>query len=223
MKTKYSIVFYFLYFYLGFFILISYKIVEVSTKTRLYDDIETIPSNKVGLLLGTSKYLKSGTVNLYYKYRIEAAAALHKAGKIEYVLISGDNRTKAYNEPITMLKDLIKAGVPPECICLDYAGFRTFDSVVRSKAVFGQNSITIISQPFHNKRALFIAKYKDIDAIAYNAQKVSTKYGFKTNLREVFARCKMVIDFLLGTQPKFLGEKIIIDELTQPTNVQATN
>lgn len=197
-------------FYLCFFILISYKLVEVNSLGRLYNTTGTIPKNKVGLLLGTSKYVSTGHINLYYQYRIEAAAELYKANKISYILISGDNSTKAYNEPTTMQKDLIGMGVPKEHIYLDYAGFRTFDSVVRSKEIFGQQSITVISQPFHNKRALFIAEQKGIGAVAYNAQRVNTRYGFKTNLREVFARSKMVLDFLLGVEPKFLGKKITI-------------
>ncbi len=205
----------YLLFYLGFFILISNQIVEVNTHTRLYDTPTAIPSNEVGLLLGTSKYLRGGHINLYYKYRIEAAITLFNRGKIKYILISGDNRTKNYNEPITMKKDLIAAGIPESHIYLDYAGFRTLDSVVRSKEVFGQKSITVISQPFHNKRAIFIGLHKEINAVGYNAQKVGTRYGFKTNLREVFARCKMVIDLLLGTMPKFLGEPIPIPT---PTN-----
>lgn len=210
MRTKHKILLY-LVFYLVFFIVISYKIVEMSSRGKLYDSLVSIPENKVGLLLGTSKYLSNGHTNRYYQYRIQAAVALYHAGKISYVLISGDNSTKAYNEPTTMQKDLIEKGVAEACIYLDYAGFRTFDSVVRSKEIFGQDSITIISQPFHNKRALFIAQKKGISAVAYNAQKVSTRYGFKTNVREVFARCKMVLDFVFGKQPKFLGKKIVID------------
>ncbi|PVX52627.1 SanA protein [Balneicella halophila] len=198
-------------FYLSFFILISHQIVEAGSKDKLCDDTELIPSNDVGLLLGTSKYVRKGRINLYYKYRIEATVALFRDGKIQYVLVSGDNSTQSYNEPTTMQKDLIKAGIPPEKIYLDYAGFRTFDSVVRSKVVFGQDNITIISQPFHNKRALFIAQHKGINAIAFNARSVNPHYGFKTNLREIFARCKMVLDLIFGNQPKFLGEKIVIE------------
>lgn len=210
MKILHKLILYFL-FYLSFFILISYQMVEISSIGKLYSNINTTPVNKVGLLLGTSKYVSNRQINLYYKYRIEAALTLFKSGKINYILVSGDNSTLSYNEPTTMQKDLIERGVPKECIYLDYAGFRTFDSVIRSKEIFGQESITIISQPFHNKRALFIASHKEINAIAYNAERVNTHYGFKTNIREIFARCKMVLDLTLGNQPKFLGEKITIE------------
>lgn len=210
MKKKHQITLLYFLFYLSFFILISYKIVETNSRGKLYNDVDTIPTNKVGLLLGTSKYLKSGYINLYYKYRIDATAALFHAGKVNYIIVSGDNSSKAYDEPTAMQKDLIAKGIPPKSIYLDYAGFRTFDSVVRSKEIFGQSSITIISQPFHNKRALFIAGQKGINAVAYNAEEVSSNYGFKTNLREILARSKMVLDFLFGKQPKFLGKKIQI-------------
>jgi SanA protein len=174
--------------------------------------VNDIPKNEVGLLLGTSKTLSSGVENLYYKYRIEAAVELYKNEKINYIIVSGDNSTKEYNEPINMQKDLIKKGVNSEDIFLDYAGFRTLDSVVRSKEIFRQEKITIISQRFHNERAVFIAMSRDIQAIGFNARDVSLKYGFKTRVREYFARVKMILDIILNKQPRFLGEEIIIQE-----------
>ena len=91
---------------------------------------------------------------------------LYERGKIHHILVSGDNSTAAYNEPEAMRKSLVKAGIPERDITLDYAGFRTLDSVVRASEVFGQGSgFTIISQPFHVERALFIARANHIDAI----------------------------------------------------------
>lgn len=180
-------------------------------KEQLYTQVDIIPERKVGLLLGTSKYIKKGEVNQYYQNRIEAAAALYKAGKIRFILISGDNATKAYNEPETFKKDLVALGIPADRIVLDYAGFRTLDSVERCKAVFQEDSITIISQEFHNLRALFIADHKNVNAIAFNAKAVGENYGFKTQLRERLARVKAVLDiYILNTKPKFYGEKIEI-------------
>ena len=185
--------------------------VKHKTQPYLYSSVENIPYNKVGLLLGTAKTLSNGYPNLYYKNRIEAAVKLFKAGKIKYILVSGDNSTKYYNEPVTIKQDLIKAGIPENRIILDYAGFRTLDSVVRSNAVFGQESVTIISQPFHNERAVFIAKAKGINAIGFNAKGVSIKYGLKTNIREKFARVKMILDLMFNVSPKFYGKKIRIE------------
>ena len=179
-------------------------------KKLCYNDIDEIPVNKVGLLLGTSKYIGK-SLNYYYKYRIDAAVELYNKGKIKYILVSGDNSVQNYNEPKTFKNDLIKRGIPANRIYLDYAGFRTFDSVIRSKEVFGQNSITIISQQFHNERAIFIAKHNNIKAVGYNAKDLHGKYGLKTRIRERFARIKAILDvYILRTKPKFLGKKIKI-------------
>lgn len=184
--------------------------VEKETQKSIFSDTQTIPYNKVGLLLGTSKYLATRTINPYYQYRIDAAVALYQAGKIDLILASGDNSTIYYNEPTTIKKDLIKRGIPAERIYLDYAGFRTLDSIIRSNKIFGQESITVISQQFHNERAVYIAQKKGITAIGFNAQDVPPPYGTKTQVREKFARALMVFDLLFKTEPKFFGEKIIM-------------
>ena len=190
---------------------VANKIVIKSTQNNLYTSTPEIPKNKVGLLLGTGKYLSNGTVNLYYSHRIQAALDLYKAGKIEYVLISGDNSRKKYDEPTMMKEDLIAEGIPASKIILDYAGFRTLDSVVRCKKIFGQESITVISQQFHNERAIYIAEHKGMKAVGFNAESVSKRYGFKTKVREKLARVKMMLDLTFGVDPKFLGEKIEIE------------
>ncbi|MCB0695950.1 MAG: YdcF family protein [Chitinophagaceae bacterium] len=188
--------------------------VSYSVKKQIHDNIRTIQHAKVGLVLGTSKYVATGRINLYYKYRIEAAVKLYKAGKIDFILVSGDNRKMNYNEPATMKKDLIAAGVPESRIFLDYAGFRTLDSVVRSNAVFGTDGAIIISQRFHNERALFIANSRGIKAIAYNAQDPPAKFQVKVMIREKLARVKMLLDLLLNKQPRFFGDKIDIEDNT---------
>ncbi len=191
-------------------ILISNKLIEKASQNKLFDSTEIIPQNKVALLLGTGKYTQGKYINLYYKYRIEATIKLYESGKINFILISGDNSRKEYDEPNTMKQDLMKKGIPEDKIYLDYAGFRTLDSVVRCKEIFNQSKITIISQKFHNQRAIFIAQHYNIDAIGFNAQDVSVYWGFKTRMREHLARVKVMIDLLIGKQPKFLGEKINI-------------
>lgn len=182
-----------------------------TAKDKTTFKLENLESNTVGLLLGTSKYRAAGGINLYFKYRIDAAVRLYKSGKIKFILVSGDNSTKYYNEPEAFKAELIKRGIPAEKIFLDYAGFRTLDSVVRSKEVFGQNKITIISQKFHNERAIYLAEKNGIEAIAYNAKDVSKNYGFKTQVREYFARSKAILDVVFGVEPKFLGDKIEIE------------
>ena len=184
--------------------------VTASTKQQEFSDIGTIPKNKVGLLLGTSKYLGSGGINPYYQYRIDAAVDLFTSGKIDFILVSGDNSAVNYNEPEKMKRDLVARGIPEGRIFLDHAGFRTLDSILRCKEVFGETSFTIISQPFHNERALFIANRKGISAIAYNAKDVEGQNGFKVMMREKLARVKMAFDLLLNTQPKYFGPRVII-------------
>ncbi|GLB51785.1 protein SanA [Neptunitalea chrysea] len=184
--------------------------VKKKTEAAVYTQIEEVPYNRVGLLLGTGKYLSNGGVNLYYQYRIDAAVELYKAGKITYVLISGDNGSKDYNEPMEMKADLKVGGIPEDHIFLDYAGFSTLDSVVRCKEIFGQDKITVISQRFHNERAIYLAASNDIQAVGFNAKDVSVNYGFITMQREKLARCKMMLDLLFGSEPKFGGEKIEI-------------
>ena len=188
----------------------SDRLVEYASKEKVFNSTTKIPHNKVGVLLGTGKYLNNGYINLYYKYRINAAVKLFKSGKIDYILVSGDNSNKSYDEPTTIQNDLIKRGIPKSKIFLDFAGFRTLDSIVRCKEIFGQSSITVISQQFHNERAIYIAKEKDIKAVGFNAKDVGKKYGVKTKVRERFARVKMILDLLFGKNPKFLGEKIEI-------------
>ena len=188
----------------------SNSIIENNADGKLYNSTENTPKNKVGLLLGTVKYLSDGRINLYYQFRLDAAVELYKAGKIDFILVSGDNGSKGYDEPTDFKNDLIEAGIPENKIYLDYAGFRTLDSVVRVKEVFGQSSITIISQQFHNERALYLAQHFDIEAIGFNVKGVSGKKALKVQLREYLARVKVFVDILLGVDPKFLGEPIEI-------------
>lgn len=188
----------------------NYQINHLS-EGRLFNDLNAIPKNKVGLVLGTSRHMKNGQPNPFFYNRIKAAAALFFAGKIRYVLVSGDNRFYTYNEPREMKRELIKMGIPDTSIIMDFAGFRTLDSVVRCKKVFGQNAVTIISQEFHNERALFIAKFYDMNAVAYNAKDPDPEYSLAVNIREYFARTKVFIDlYILRKSPYFLGKSVQI-------------
>ncbi len=191
-------------------IFIADNAVTQNAETKNFQSVDNIAYNRVGLLLGTGKYTQFGTVNLYYKYRIQAAERLFKAGKVSYFLVSGDNSRKGYDEPSDIKADLIAKGVPAQNIILDYAGFRTLDSIVRAKEIFGQSNITIISQKFHNERAIYLAEKYGMTAIGFNAKDVSRNYSRMTQLREKLARVKMMLDILMGVKPKFLGEKIVI-------------
>jgi len=200
-----------LYCLLVLFVIMSNVIIVHSTRNNIYSTIANTPEKDVALILGTSKYTVGGYTNLFFKYRISAAADLYHLGKVKHIIVSGDNRVANYNEPKEMRKALIALGVPSEAITLDYAGFRTLDSVVRCKKVFGQNEIIIISQRFHIERALFISNKYKIDAVGFTAQDPPEKYSIKTRVREYFAKAKAVIDlYIIDKKPKFLGKKEII-------------
>lgn len=192
------------------FILYSNIRIDKYAKGRLYDTVSSVPHYRTALVLGTSPIGSSGGPNLYFLYRIDATVKLYEAGKIDRILVSGDNHKRGYNEPEEMRKALVDKGIPEEVIFLDYTGFRTLDSVVRAKEVFGQSEFIVISQKFHNERAVFIAKKKGIKAAGFNAADVRASYGLITHVREWGARCKVFIDLLFGKKPHFLGEPIDI-------------
>lgn len=187
----------------------NYSIRKESSSFVSYN-IADVPKTKTALLLGTGKTLSSGLPNAYFYNRIQAAIDLYKSGKIQYIIVSGDNSTKDYNEPEDMQLTLMKYGIPKDRIVLDHAGFRTLDSVIRAKEIFGQNKLVIISQKFHNERAVFLARENGMEAFGYNANDVNKYAGLKTNLREYLAKAKVYWDLLFGVEPKFGGEKILI-------------
>ena len=179
-----------------------------STEQMVYSDQALLPNHRIALVLGTSHRLAGGGPNPFFHKRIEMAATLYRLGKIDHFILSGDNSTRYYNEPVEMKKALIKQGVPATAITLDYAGLRTLDSVVRSKKIFGQNKIVIITQPFHSYRAVFISRYYDMDAVAMVAEDPTADQTLKVKLREYLARTKAVLDlYVFKTDPRFLGDK----------------
>jgi SanA protein len=172
-------------------------------------DISRVPTRNVALVLGTSNTLVNGRPNLYYTGRIRAATELWKANKCQYFIVSGDNGTRGYDEPTDMKNDLVENGVPEKNIYCDYAGFRTLDSMVRAKQVFGQSEILVVSQDWHNERAIFLGKHHGLDAFGYDAPGPHEAYF--SGVREVFARVQAALDVtILQTKPKFLGEKVTI-------------
>ncbi len=181
--------------------------VNNAARGRTFDTAHEVPKRKAGLLLGTSRYSRGGGANRFFWNRIEAAVDLYEAGVIEYIIASGDNRFISYNEPASMKEALLERGVDEEAIVLDHAGFSTLDSVVRSRLVFGQERIVIISQRFHNERAVFIAANNGIDAVAYNAESVPFSDAFGVYIREFFARAKAVLDvYVLRREPRVIDE-----------------
>lgn len=182
--------------------------VESYSKPYMYDSLDSLPTNDVALVLGTSRTTNGKWENLFFTYRITAAATLYHLKKVKHFIVSGDNPNPQYNEPRDMKKALKALGVPDSCITMDFAGKRTLDSVVRCYEIFGQKKFTIISQAFHNYRAVFIARKKGLDVVAFNAKYPETA-TLNAYYREWLARPKALLDlYLLGTQPSIMGEKI---------------
>lgn len=178
----------------------------------IFNNPDQLPPNDLALVLGTSATLEDGRKNLYFESRMDAAAELFQSGKVKHLLLSGDNSQKDYNEPAQMRQALLERGIPEYSITLDYAGFRTLDSVVRCREVFQRDRFTVISQAFHNERAVFIARTFGMDVVGYNADRVSHYGRSWLRIREYLARTKAVLDvYILRKQPKYLGDKIDID------------
>ncbi len=186
--------------------------INSNAEGKVFSSVSDCPKVKVGLVLGTSAMNRNGFANAYFTNRIQAAVELFEAGKIEYILVSGDNGTKQYDEPSDMRDELIAAGIPANRIFLDYAGFRTLDSMERSLKVFGQKEIIVISQQFHNERAIYLGEHFGQKCYGFNAKDVTKARGFKTKFRERFARMKVFWDILFGINSKFLGAKVKIGE-----------
>jgi SanA protein len=187
--------------------------VSYAASGKIFASADAIPARDIGLVLGTSEHLSGGGPNPYFKNRIDAAAELFKKGKIRHLIVSGDNREHNYNEPADMRRALVARGVPDRAITSDFAGLRTFDSVVRAKEIFGVEKLTIISQRAHDERALLIAGHYDIDAIAFAAKdatkEIPLRYAVRNHIREWGARVLAIADlYIFHTHPKHLGPKI---------------
>ena len=183
-------------------IVICNQIIVSNAKGKTFSDIDSIRFNKVGLLLGTTPQSRFNRVtNYFFIYRIDAAEQLYKAGKIEQILISGEeNSLDGVNEPECMRDSLVARGVPASDIILDGKGYRTICSVVNASKVFGLKSFTIISQQFHNERALYLAGHLGLNVEniqTFNAKDPQSKRALLTYVREYFARVKMFLDIFL--------------------------
>ncbi|WP_206171034.1 SanA/YdcF family protein [Phragmitibacter flavus] len=196
-----------------------YLVVYGMARGRCHAVVDEVPARLVGLVLGTAPKVGIRD-NLFFTTRMEAAAKLYHAGKVQYLIVSGDNARAGYNEPAEMKKALVKAGVPAERVYCDYAGFRTLDSVVRAKKVFGMEEFMVIAQRFHNERALYIARRNGMpDVVAFDAAMPAVNTGWKVRVREVGARMMAVLDVeVFKTDPRFLGPEVRIGKSSPPVD-----
>ncbi len=177
----------------------------------IYSDIAALPQNDVALVLGSSRTVGGRWKNPFFEGRMNTAARLFKDGKVRHLLVSGDNSRVGYDEPTWMRDALIERGVPESAITLDYAGFRTLDSMARAKAVFGLQKFTIVTDGFHQPRAVFLAKTMGLDAVGFTSEQVPSRFSKKTRLREYAARTGAWLDvYVLHTKPKFYGPPVEI-------------
>lgn len=187
--------------------------IETASASSLSPDVSSLPHRRVGLVLGCSPVLRSGAPNWFFENRMDAAAMLFRAHKVDYLLVSGDNHVANYDEPTAMRDALVRRGVPAERIALDYAGFSTLDSMVRARKVFGLSECCVITQKDHALRAIYIGKAHGISAVGFPAQDVPMLVGLRTRLREALARVRTLLDVhVLGRTPHFLGPQITIGQ-----------
>jgi SanA protein len=169
-----------------------------------------LPDVEVALVLGAAPIGPEGGPNRYLEYRLDAAAALWRAGKVKYLLLSGDRRPPDYDEPSVMRARLIARGVPAQAIYRDFGGIRTRDSVLRARSVFGQRRLIIVSQGFHASRAIFLARHEGIEAWGLAARDVAQAYSIFTELRRYPSALRAYYDVWLETPPSQAGPPIAI-------------
>jgi len=214
---------------IGAFILFCNLWVVLSTNSRVYDSIDEVKNNSIGLVLGTAKKVAPTSPNPHFEHRMAAAMELFREGKINHLLVSGDGGSRYYNEPRDMTAKLVSLKVPEKAISSDNSGYRTLDSIIRAKKIYGLNEVTIISDGFHVNRALFVARKMGLDAIAFSSQPVKLKYSLNTRLREYLARVLVVLDlYVFDTQPEQMGDPVSIvvskavSEMAQPDSAGLT-
>ena len=175
---------------------------------------ENAPSERVAVVFGAG-LRRDGTPTPILRDRVETAADLYFSGKVEKILMSGDNRFLEYNEPESMRQYALSLGVPDEAIVLDYAGRRTYDTCYRAKAIFGVENTLLVTQKFHLPRALFICNALGIKAVGVEASNRRYWRGslFIWNFREQLATVGAFLDVYISNPTPILGdpEPIFVD------------
>lgn len=198
-------------------IAICYIVVSANASGRTFDNVDDIPHTRVALFLATSPVTRLGAHNYYFENRIRKADELYKAGKVDYIIASGGDYTKSgkygCDEPKAILDSLVKRGIPAERIILDYEGTRTLNSIAKAKEVYGLDSVTIISQQYHNQRAIYLADRYGLHAVGYNAPPSPIfRNRVKNTLREFLARVKLFMDIATDKSPTIKPDTIPIGE-----------
>lgn len=203
---KYGIILIFIIF---LFVFLVNRLIIKDNKNLIFSELNKTPKKQTALVLGARVY-DNGSMSSILSDRVKTAIELYKLGKVEKILLSGDHGTKEYDEVNAMKDYLLKNNVKEEDIFTDYAGFDTYDSVYRAKAIFQVESMIIVTQEFHLPRAIYLARKLGIDTIGFKADKQKYQYMRRNEARESLARVKAFIDIKLKSEPKFLGDTILI-------------
>lgn len=188
----------------------AFAFIRAAAGPHVTEDLEAVAPASVALVLGASPTRRGGDApNDYFVHRIAAAAALYKAGKVQYLIVSGDRRDATYDEPRAMRDALVAQGVPAARIYRDDAGFHTRDSLARAHLLFGERDAIVVSQRFHAERAVFIARAHGLRFTGYAARDVDAAFGFVTMARESFSRVVALVD-ALAPEPAAAGETVTL-------------
>ena len=190
----------------GFLILLT-RMMFVQYASAVTFSADSAPGRRVAIVFG-AEVKRDGTPSTVLRDRIETAVALYKTGRVEKLLMSGDNRFVNYNEPEAMRQYALKLGIPDSDIVLDYAGRRTYDTCYRAKEIFGVHSAILVTQRFHLPRALFLCKAFGIDSAGVNSDNYYylKRLRLYWNVRELFASFQSLLDVYLLKPLPVLGK-----------------
>lgn len=180
--------------------------VVATTARYIENELEECRPNNVAIVFGTSHWTRSGLRNPHFHARMRTSARLIEEQRVSHLLLSGDNRTQAYNEPRAMWRELYRRGVPAAQMTMDFAGFSTYDTLARSRDVFQLNEALLVTQSWHLPRAIFIARALDMDVAGCVAEEERVAGEWRLIVREWVARVATLGDlYIWGREPYFLG------------------
>jgi SanA protein len=184
-------------------------VVARAARGRIVARVEDAPDAPVAIVMGAMVFADGSMADMT-RDRVQTAVALYQQGKAGKLLFSGDHGRRAYDEVNAMRRAALAAGVPPEDIFLDHAGFSTYETMYRARQVFGVTRALVVTQNFHLPRAIYLARKMGIDAIGVTADLSRYRHAWRQGLREYAASCKAFWQVLVGAQPRFLGPPIPI-------------
>lgn len=179
-------------------ILFSNIFIIKKSNPYLYESMDSLPNLKYGVVLGTNKYLLKGGLNEYFQDRVIESGKLYNSGRIEKIIVSGHVDGKYYNEPEQIKKELVKLGISSSDILIDTTGDRTLNTLENLKSMGISDSVMIISQKFHNQRAVFLGREMGVEAIGYNVPDQLSKKNYKTYIREVLAKTMAFLEVIFN-------------------------